>query len=81
MRITVKPAKREGMPKRIFESELTSSDFDGANGREVIISVTAGPIYQKARYQDRSQYRYDIVLTAKEIAAIAGAMNYAASAG
>jgi hypothetical protein len=45
------------------------------NGKEVIISVTAGPIYRKARYDDRSQYRYDIVLSAKEVAAIAGAVN------
>ncbi|EXL01362.1 hypothetical protein BG36_19660 [Aquamicrobium defluvii] len=75
MRISVRPAKRDGMSKRIFESELTSEDLDGENGKEVIISVTAGPIYRKARYEDRSQYRYDIVLSAKEVAAIAGAVN------
>lgn len=78
MRISVRPAKRDGVPKRIFESELTSEDLDGASGKEVVISVTAGPIYRKARYEDRSQYRYDIVLSAREVAAIAGAVNGAA---
>ncbi|MEO9340867.1 hypothetical protein ABFT80_26040 [Mesorhizobium sp. SB112] len=75
MRIIVKPAKRAGNSKTIFESKLSSEDLDGLDRTGIIISITADPIYTNNRYQATSQYRYDIMLSAEEISTIASAVE------
>ena len=72
MRVVVRPAKREGESRTIFNGQLDGVDLARDAGKEVTISITADPLYRKSRYRDRSQFRYDIVLSALEVAALVG---------
>ncbi len=70
MRVLVRPAKRGGTLRTIFDQELAGENMaGGAPG--AIISIDADPLYKKSRYRDNSHYRYDIFLSADEIADLA----------
>ncbi|WP_315918543.1 hypothetical protein [Mesorhizobium sp. SP-1A] len=66
----VRPAKREGANRIIFDKEL-GGDAISFGPEGIAISVTAESLHKKSRYRDNSSYRYDIVLSAAEIAELA----------
>lgn len=68
MRIRMGPAKREGNHRLIFDRELCGKELVSRSDAEVAISIFADPLYKKSRYPDNSRYRYEIILSATEVA-------------
>ncbi|CAM5316793.1 hypothetical protein ATER59S_00955 [Aquamicrobium terrae] len=70
MRVTVRPAKRDGVLRTIFDHELAVGNVAGS-APGATISIDADPLHRKSRYRDNSHYRYDIFLSVEEIAGLA----------
>lgn len=68
MRIRMGPAKREGNHRLIFDRELSGKELVSRSDAEVAISIAADPLYKKSRHHDNSSYRYEIILSATEVA-------------
>ncbi len=71
MKIVVGPAKRDGDRRVIFEGSLEGSGCSARDDQGVAVSVIADPIHKaNPRYRMKSHYRYDIVFTPAELAAL-----------
>jgi hypothetical protein len=67
MRVRMGPAKREGNHRLIFDQELSGRELASPSDEEVAISIAADPLHRKSGYRDNSRYRYEIVLSAREV--------------
>ena len=68
MRVKMGPAKRAGNHRLIFDRELSGKELISRSDAEVAISISADPLHKKSGYRDNSSYRYEIILSATEIA-------------
>jgi hypothetical protein len=64
MKISVRPAKREGDPKQIFERAIAAEDVS-LDGGEIVLTVVVKDIYSVGASQ-----RYTIRLSADDVATI-----------
>ena len=64
MKISVRPAKRDGDPKEIFERAIAAEDIV-VDGEATIITLVVKDIYSKG-----SNQRYTITLSAEDLAMI-----------
>jgi len=67
MRMCVRPAKRDGNVKELFDRRLAKEDVSTRDGG-VSLSIVARDMYAKG-----SNYHYTITLTHTELAALADA--------
>lgn len=67
MRVRVRPAKREGADRVIFDQELSRQEIRLDPDAGIAISITAEALHKKSRYRDNSSYRYDIILSQAEV--------------
>ncbi len=70
MKISVRPAKRDGEPKMLFERTLAADDVSAA-GEEVVLTLVVRDIYSKG-----SSQRYTITLGAEDLEAILEAADF-----
>lgn len=64
MKISVRPAKRDGNPKEIFERAIVPEDVT-LDGEETVLTLIVKDIYSKG-----SSQRYTIALSADDLAMI-----------
>lgn len=67
MRISVRPAKRDGDVKELFDRRLAKEDVSSRDG-SVSLSIVARDMYTKG-----ANHHYTITLTHTELAALANA--------
>ena len=75
MRMLVRPAKREGTSRTIFDRPLIDGDVKPGTGGPVITIEAEGI------YSDDSKYRYQIEITLGELEALIGSSGPALGAG
>ena len=82
MKIVVGPAKRDGDRRTIFEGSVKGSGLSVREEQGVTVTVIAEAIHKvSSRYRVKSNYRYDIVFTRAELAALRRGVRQGAAAG
>ncbi|KQZ96591.1 hypothetical protein ASD64_17470 [Mesorhizobium sp. Root157] len=71
MKISVRPAKRDGNPKEIFARAIMAEDVSVA-GDEIVLTIVVNDIYSKG-----SSQRYTISLSADDVATILDGADFA----